>query len=117
MEGLPALLSPHEIVKVGRGLTEEQLLVLGFAPDTLKTRLSMAFLPDPLVELIVGGKMNETVARWMVAFKPSAQEYFAEMARTGQPITSEAVKKARARQITPQPLLGPEWDAAQTTPA
>jgi len=117
LAGLDALVYPHEVVKVGRGLTEEQLLFLGFAPETLKTRLNMAFLPDPLVELIVGGKMNETVARWMVSFQPSVIEHFAELARTGQPITTDAVKRARARQITPQPLLDPEWEAVQTTPA
>lgn len=114
LAGLDGLVHPHEIAKVGRGLTEEQLLYLGFAPDTLRTRLSMAFLPDPILELIVSGKMSETVARWMVAFQPSVLEHFAEMARTGQAITSEAVKKARARQITPQPLLGVEWAQDET---
>jgi hypothetical protein len=116
LEGLPDLVYPHEIAKVGRGLTEEQLLFLGFAPETLKTRLAMAFLPDPIVELIVGGQMSETVARWMVSFQPGVLAHFAELARTGQQITAEAVKKARARQITPQPLLEAEWAGAQTTP-
>lgn len=115
--GLPALVYPHEIAKVGRGLTEEQLLYLGFAPETLRTRLAMAFLPDPIVELIVGGKMSETVARWMVGFRPSVIEHFAELARTGQSITAEAVKRARTKQITPQPLLGVDWAEAQTSPA
>ncbi len=71
LAGLDALVYPHEIVKVGRGLTEEQLLFLGFAPETLKTRLNMALLPDPLVEPILGLKMNETVVRWMASFQPS----------------------------------------------
>lgn len=118
LQGLDALVYSHEIVKIGRGLTEEQLLVLGFAPETLRTRLAMAFLPDPLLELIVGGKMSEQVARWMVAFQPSVLAQFAELARTGQPITADAVKKARARQITPQPLLDVAWaDAGGTATA
>lgn len=109
LDGLEALVFPHEVVKVGKGLTEDQLILLGFAPETLRTRLAMAFLPDPLVELIVSGKMNEQIARWMVQFAPSGKAHFAELARSGQPITLDAVKRARGRQITPRPLPGAQW--------
>jgi ParB/RepB/Spo0J family partition protein len=81
------------------GMTVDDLAAFGFDRMHLHERLKIAQLPTPLLERILAGKVNREVARKLTRLTVDLQERVAQLADTGEEITSEQVKGVLRAQI------------------
>lgn len=89
-----------ELIAAGVGLTEGELAILfGLSVATVRERLRLARLPEPIVAQIAAGGIGQATAKRIVRLGTAPLAALTTVAEDGEEITDELVRRALRGQI------------------
>jgi ParB/RepB/Spo0J family partition protein len=90
------VLALRGLLDAGGGMTIDEISqALNISKQQLKIFLSLAQLPEELIEEMVNGKLTQSQARTITKLSPAQQAELANQAANGTKITKELIKEKR----------------------
>ncbi len=93
------IVSLRQLIKVGVVMTLDDLKAYGFSARTIRGRLEVALLPDPILDQICAGTVSQGVALQITRLTQTQRGRLETLLSSGEDLTAELVKSLLKRQM------------------